>query len=294
VFNNNGSTVYLINSFKAHNDSIIRIKPSPFNDTFVATCSLDFTVKIWDVSNSSHWTMIQTYTNHTNQVFGLEFINEGSMASGSNDNTIRIWSICTGLTNRTFHTGHTIRSLQLLSNGYHLASGLSNGRINIYNINTGSLIVILAGHTSHINDLVLIGDDLLASSSDDCKIGIWNLTSNNSSFFLTGHNQTIYGLRRVSSSILASGSGDETIKLWNVTNGALIRTLSGHTSGIYRSVDVINYDKRLLISGSTDSSIKVWDVNTGNCLFTFSTMLQIKSLAVLNLPLTSTSNLLFF
>ena len=92
----------LIKSFQAHTSSIIRIKQSPFNNSYVATCSDDKTVKIWKNSN---WNLIQTYTKHTQYVVGLEWINKETIASGSNDKTIHIWSISTGQTQRIINTG---------------------------------------------------------------------------------------------------------------------------------------------------------------------------------------------
>ena len=59
------------------------------------------------------------------------------MASGSNDNSIRIWNVASG---KCIHklTGHSnyVRSLQLLSNN-KLASGSFDKSINIWNIYSG-------------------------------------------------------------------------------------------------------------------------------------------------------------
>ena len=79
---------------------------------------------------------------------------------------IKIWSINTGQTSRTINTGSEVFSLKLLSNGFYLAAGLGDYKIQILNINTGSLITTLNGHTGRVRDLVLIGN-LLANSSED-------------------------------------------------------------------------------------------------------------------------------
>ena len=78
----------LIESFQAHTNIIRRIKQSPFNNQYVASCSEDNTVKIWN-----KWNLIQTYTKHTDYVNDLEWISKEAIASGSNDNTIQIWSL---------------------------------------------------------------------------------------------------------------------------------------------------------------------------------------------------------
>jgi WD40 repeat protein len=273
----------LINSFKAHTNQIRRIKQSPFNSNYVGTCSLDTTVKIWDMTKScwnANWSLIRTYTNHTDRVSGLEWINQDTIASGSTDDTINIWSISTGVTKLSINTSLDVRSLKLLSNGFYLACGLFNGNINIYDINNGSLISTLSGHSNWVNDLIQISKDLLASSSRDDTVRIWNLTTNSTKFILQGHTLNVNGLKLISSDLLASGSWDSTIKLWNITNGKLIRTLTGHEGSIRWSIDKFR-DSQTLVSGSLDQTIKLWNLTNGELVNSFNTGLQILTLVVL-------------
>jgi len=245
----------------------------------VATVSCDRTVKIWNVSNHLNWTLTQAYTSHSSSIYALEFLNHNEIATGSADNTTRIWSLTTGYTNKIINTSLQVTALQLLSNGLHLTLGHSNGNINIYSVANGSLIISFI-KTSWVIDFTVINPVLLASSHGDTLVRIWNLTSNNLKFILRGHTNQVYGLKLVSSDIVASGSWDNTIKLWNITNGTLIRTLSNHTNQIRFSVDVLN-DSQILVSGSYDQTIKTWNVSTGELLKTISTGLQIRSLAVI-------------
>jgi WD40 repeat protein len=272
----------LVNSFKAHSSHINRIKQSPFNTNYVATSSYDETVKIWNVSSSFNWTLITTYSQHSSQVLALEWLDNDTLASGSTDKTIKLWSMATGQTKRTIQTNQSVDSLKLLNTNIHLAAGLGNGDINIYNINDGNLVSSLKGHTWYVNDLVQISADLLSSSSSDGTVRIWNLTTNTCKFILTGHNNYIRGLKQITPSILASGSEDTTIKLWDITSGQLIRTLTGHTNGIGLSVDLLN-NGQTLSSGSSDRTIKLWNWSTGECFSTIQTPdSYITSLAVIN------------
>ena len=100
----------------------------------MATCSYDRTVKIWNKSNPSNWSLIRNYTDHTQAVFGIEWINEDTIASGSNDYTVKLWSIKTAETKFTIYTGEVVYSLKLFTNCIHLACGLGRGQINIYDI----------------------------------------------------------------------------------------------------------------------------------------------------------------
>ncbi len=272
----------LLNSFQAHTSDIWRIKQSPFNTNYVATCSNDKTVKIWNVSFSFHLTLITTYSQHTSDVYALEWLDKDTLASGGySDQTIKLWSLTTGQTKRTIQTNQNVYSLKLLNNNIHLAAGLYND-INIYNINDGNLVSSLKGHTYDVNDLVQISADLLASSSYDKTVRIWNLTTNTCNFNLIGHNYGVYGLKQITPSILASGSWDGTIKLWNWSTGREIRTLTGHTGRIHWSIDLLNSQR--LVSGSWDETIKLWNWSTGKSLSTIhTTNSYITSLAVIQM-----------
>ena len=204
----------LVISFQAHSSYINRIKQSPFNTNtnYVATCSFDRTVKIWNNSTSSNWPLITTYSQHSSWVRAMEWLDNDTLASGSEDGTIKLWSPTTGQTKRTIQTNQYVESLKLLNTNIHLAAGLGFGDINIYNINDGNLVSSLKGHTSDVEDLVQISADLLASSSDDQTVRVWNLTTYTCKFNLTGHTNWVYALKQITSSIMASRSYDRTIK----------------------------------------------------------------------------------
>jgi WD40 repeat protein len=277
----NFSSLSLVNSFEAHSNYINRIKQSPFNTNYVATCSGDATVKIWNLSSSFDWTLITTYSQHSYPVVGLEWSDNDTLASGPDDGTIKLWSMTTSQTKRTIQTNQAVWSLTVLNTNIHLAAGFYLGDINIYNMNDGNLVSSLKGHSSHVYDLVQISADLLASSSNDKTVRIWDLTTNTCKFNLTGHTDGVLGLKQITSNILASGSWDRTIKLWDTTTGQLIRTLTGHTNSIGFSVDLLN--SQTLVSGSGDGTIKLWNWSTGECLSTIQTQGSgIQSLGVIN------------
>jgi WD40 repeat protein len=279
IYNSSSSSLSLVNSFQTYSSWIWRIRPSPFSSDYVATCSGDATVKIW---NPFNWTLIRTYSQHTYGVYAMEWLDKDTLASaGYYDQTIKIWSISSGQTKQTINGYVNIFSLKFLNTKIHLAAGVGYD-INIYNINDGSFVSSLTGHSSYVRDLVQISDDLLASAGEsDLTVRIWNLTTNTCKFILTGHTYYIYSLKQVTSTILASGSYDATIKLWDISSGQLIRTLTGHAGFILWSVDLLN--SQTVVSGSWDGEIKLWNWSTGECLSTIQTQgSYIWSLAVVN------------
>ena len=253
----------------------------------MATCSDDFKVKIWNPN--TNWTLTRTYTNHTNMVYGIEWINADTIASCSEE--IQIWSISTGVTKKTIKNGKLNYALQLLSDG-NLAVGIRNA-INIYDISTGSLIKGLSvGETAFSNDLALLSSTLLASSFDDNTIRIWDLTTNTQKLQIK-ETTISYGLKLIASNILASGNYDGTISLWNKETGALIRNLKSSKSigEIYYAVDSFANNQGLVscnygtlnkkLVGNKDGFINFWDWTTGQLLYTVNASENIYSLATI-------------
>ena len=113
----NFSSLSFVNSFQAHSNYINRIKQSPFNTNYVATCSND--VKIWSVSSSFDWTLITTYSQHSSLVFALEWLDNDTLASGSLDKTIKLWNLTNGFCIKTF-IGHNdwVRKLCIINNNF--------------------------------------------------------------------------------------------------------------------------------------------------------------------------------
>ena len=265
-----------VKTIQAHSFQINRIKQSPFNKIYVASCSNDARVNVWN--SNMDWNKVQTYTGHSKAVLALDFINEDTIVSGGFDQTIQTWSISTGLTQRTIQVGSDVLSLKVLNNRFYVACGLGNGDINIYNINNGNLISILKSHNGQVFDLILINDgNSLVSSSKDGTLKIWNLITNAPISTLTGHSDWVIGLKILSPNIIASCSLDTTIKLWNTTSAQLIRTLKGHTSNLYWSLDLLD-DGETLVSGSEDQTIKFWNWKTGQLLNSVNTGTRIYAL----------------
>ncbi len=234
-------------------------------------------IRIWD----SKLNLFRSYTITNEKIVSLENINMDTLAMGTRYGGIKLMYISTGVIFKVIDTGLLYggcNCLKLINNGQYLACG-GYYDLNIYNINTGSLVSALKGHSHYLNDLVLINNDFLASSSDDQTIRIWELNTYTTKFVLTGHSSFVRGLKLISSKILASASSDTTVKLWDVTNGKLIRTLTGHTNGV-NIVDL--FINQILVSADRYGDVKFWDFNTGQLLRTINTGLQIYSLIVWN------------
>ena len=73
------------------------------------------TIKIWNTVNGNN---VRTLFGHTDYVYGLVILPDGTLASSSVDRTIKIWNTIAGNEIRALH-GHTdaVRGLAVLSDG---------------------------------------------------------------------------------------------------------------------------------------------------------------------------------
>ena len=169
---------------------------------------------------------------HTGNVYGLAFKpNSYLLASGSRDDTVRIWDV--GDINNLRHVrtlrGHTgdVNSVAWSPDGRTLASGSDDGTVRLWNPDNGINFAVLRGHTDEVYSVAWSPDGrILASGSDDTTIRLWNPDTHTTRRVLRGHSDYVYRLAfHPDGETLASSSPDATIRLWDPNTGALKATL---------------------------------------------------------------------
>jgi len=156
-----------------------------------------------------------------------------SLASGSEDYTIKIWDWELGELERTVK-GHTKAVLDVDFGGPR-------------------------------------GGTLLASCSSDLTIKLWDPSDEYKNIrTLPGHDHSVSAVRFVpsgaagspsSGNLLVSASRDKSLRVWDVSTGYCVKTIRGHADWV-RDVSP-SFDGRWLLSAGNDQTARIWDAASG-------------------------------
>jgi WD40 repeat protein len=143
----------------------------------LASASFDRTVCLWELPINSQLKNCPycTLSGHTRAVLAIAFSPDGKMATGSDDNTIKLWDVNTG---QLIHTlsGHSwsVVALAFSIDGNILVSGSWDKTIKLWQISTMAEITTISGHLESVSAIAVNPvAQLIASSSRDNTIKLW-------------------------------------------------------------------------------------------------------------------------
>lgn len=214
------------------------------------------------------WTHI--LTGHTADVQAIAISANGHyLASGSHDQTARLWDLHSGALLQTYQ-GHSnlVTVVTFTADNHRLISGSGDNTIKLWDCKTGALTGTLTGHSGWVLAIAPTPDGkTLVSGSADGSIKLWNLETQQERSTFNGH---LGWVRSVALStdgkLLVSGSHDQTIKLWHLETGDLLHTFVGHTDLVH--FVAISPDGQLLVSASHDQTIRLWHLRKRKLLRT--------------------------
>jgi WD40 repeat protein len=183
------------------------------------------------------------------------------LASGSHDQTVRIWDVAAGKELFTLkgHAG-TTWDVAFSPDGRRLASASFDQTVKIWDSATGKELFTLKGHTDEVNSVAFSPDgQRLASASADKTVKIWDTATGKELFALKGHTGDVNSVAFSPDGQRLASAGS-TVKIWDSATGKELLALKGHT-GYVRSAAFSPDGQRLATGGG--STVKIWDSATG-------------------------------
>ncbi|KAJ5097838.1 hypothetical protein N7532_004839 [Penicillium argentinense] len=208
--------------------------------------------------------VIQTLAGHSEGVHTVAFSPDGKqIASGSDDNTIKIWDTATGGLQKTLE-GHSklVTTVAFSLDGKQIVSGSDDNTIKLWVTTTGELQKTLEGHLDEVRTVAFSLDGKqIMSGSDDNTIRLWDSTTGALQKTLEGHTDGVAAvIFSPNGKQIVSGSLDGTVNLWDRATGDLQKKLKIH--GV--TTVAVSPDGKQIASGSDDNTIKLWDTTTGD------------------------------
>jgi len=210
-----------------------------------------------------------TLNGHAANLSSIAFSPAGQrLASGSWDNTVKIWDSATGkeLFSLEGHVG-PIWSVAFSPDGQRLASAGGGDTVKVWDAATGKELFSFNTHIRQISSVAFSPDgQRLASGSWGNTVKIWDCGTRKELFALKGHSSGVLDVAfSPDGQRLASGSQDNTVKIWDSGSGKELLSLKGHLG----QVDSVAFspDGSRLASAGADKTVRVWDNASGKELF---------------------------
>ncbi len=223
---------------KGHSRSVSGVTVTP--DSWRAvSASDDGTLRVWDLETGA---CLRVLEGHTDGVCSVSVAPDSRRAvSAGADLTLRVWDLETGACLRVLE-GHkrfqeqnilwdgsilpaidgAVNTVSLTPDGSRAVSGSDDETLRVWDLETGTCLLVLEGHTGRVLSVSVTPDSRYAvSASDDKTLRVWDLETGTCLLVLEGHTGRVSSVSVTPDSRYAvSASDDKTLRVWDLETGA--------------------------------------------------------------------------
>ena len=271
----NAKTGSLVRTFTGHKHWVTCASVSPDEATLVSG-AWNGQVLSWNIESANRE---QEFSGGSGVVWSVSVSPNGQqVASASDDGFVRVWNIRTGARLREYsaeprkresHVAaygvHAATDVQFTPDNQHILASYSDGRLILWNIETGTRDLQFHGHAGAVHSIMISPDGELAfSASEDRTIRVWSLSDRREIRVLEGHTGAVaaISLSRDQKVLVSKSPTDHSVRLWNCDTWSSAGVL--REAGNVREYVGLCFDpnsNRLATLGDQDTSIRIWNVN---------------------------------
>lgn len=244
------------------------------NGRWLATASVDSTVRLWDLTAAAPIQASDLLSN-TTYVSAVAFNPDGSRLAVANaQGEVQLWDTThtpARLQNTFSPHADWIMDLAFSPDGQLLATSSKDGLVKLLDAETGeekdqrNLLHPLCGLAFNRNG------EYLAIGGEGGVVKLWALATGEIQDYAHGAASVQIcgvGFNPRDDTRLATGGTDSKVQLWNLTSKQSLLTLEDHTNTIWSVA--FSPDGEWLATGSFDNTAKLWNVASGRLHLTLS------------------------
>lgn len=261
-------------TFTGHTGPLTSASVSP-DGHFLATGSLDGTVRLWDMATGQQ---AQQLNEHTAVVNDVAFAADGALLASADDSgLVIVWNVNEGNIVYAFRGEDDggARAVAFLPDSARVLVGYAAGTVRLWELAApeSQFVYRLIAHRTPINDLALTADGAqFATASDDGTAVLWN-TANGAALYsvtagdeATAANPVTAVAFNPNDAQLLTGHADGLIRIWD--GQTVAARLPAHT-GPVQSLAFAPQGSQFASAGPA-GTVKVWQADSYQVAYAFS------------------------
>jgi len=138
-----------------------------------------------------------------------------------------------------------------------LAVAGRNGEIRVWAVDTGAMVLEIAGSMERIRSLAFSpSGSQLVSGGEGRHVRVWDAASGEEVGTLSCPHAKILSLVFCGADLVATGGSDNVIRIWDLTANRERGRLLGHTGSV--GALACDLTTGMLVSASFDTTVRVW------------------------------------
>ncbi|KAI0075270.1 phospholipase A-2-activating protein [Panus rudis PR-1116 ss-1] len=228
--------------------SVAYIPPSPdAPEGFAVTGGQDGIINVYSLANRREEPDFRLL-GHQQNVCALDAAPDGTIISGSWDQTARVWKNFQ-LAYELLGHGQSVWAVIAIDPNQFL-TGSADNTIKLWHGHKA--VKTYTGHTQAVRGLALVPDLGFASCANDSEIRVWTMEGD-LVYTLTGHTSFVYSLSVAPNGYIVSGGEDRSVRIWR--DGECIQNIVHPAISVWAVSTMPNND---IVTGCSDGVVRVF------------------------------------